>query len=149
MADIYSQSKRSSIMSKISGKETLPEIIVRKFLFSKGFRYRKNDKRLPGKPDIILSKYKTLIFVHGCFWHNHKDCSKSKLPETRKDFWEKKIKDNVLRDKKNYSALKKAGWRIAVIWECAFKRKDLSNATMESFLTWIESDNHFLELPKN
>ena len=149
MADIYPKVKRSNLMSKISGKETKPEIFVRKLLFSKGYRFRKNDNRYPGKPDIVLPKYKTVVFIHGCFWHHHKNCPKSKLPETRKDFWEKKIKDNVLRDKKNYLALKKTGWRIAVIWECAFKRKDLSNATLGSLLTWIDSDNHFLELPKS
>jgi len=135
-------------MSKISGRETKPEITVRKFLFSKGFRYRKNDKRLPGRPDIILKKHKALIFVHGCFWHHHKNCLKSKLPETRKDFWEKKINDNVTRDKKNYTILKKAGWRLAIVWECAFKQKDASIAALESLVAWIKSDKKFIEIPK-
>jgi DNA mismatch endonuclease (patch repair protein) len=84
-------------MSKISGKETKPEILVRKFLFANGFRYRKNDKRSPGKPDIVLPKYKTVIFIHGCFWHGH-NCPARKLPETRKEFWRKKIQENIDRD---------------------------------------------------
>jgi DNA mismatch endonuclease (patch repair protein) len=94
MADQYSKSKRSKIMSAISGKETKPEIIVRKYLFSKGFRYRKNDKRLLGKPDIVLPKYKTVIFVNGCFWHGHR-CPAGKLPDTNKEFWSEKIDFNV------------------------------------------------------
>ena len=87
MPDIFSKKKRSEIMSNISGKETKPEILVRKFLFSRGFRFRKNDSRYPGKPDIVLPKYKTAIFVHGCFWHGHKGCRRSKLPETNVSIW--------------------------------------------------------------
>ncbi len=86
-------------MSKVSGKETKPEIIVRKFLFAQGFRYRKNDKRFPGKPDIVLPKYKTAIFVHGCFWHGHQNCKKSALPQTNYEFWKNKIQRNTERDK--------------------------------------------------
>lgn len=89
----------------IRGDETQPEIVVRKFLFSQGFRFRKNVKTLPGKPDIVLPKYKTVIFIHGCFWHKHKNCKKAQLPETRKEFWEKKINGNVERDKE-YPAIK-------------------------------------------
>lgn len=95
-------------MASIRGKETKPEIIVRKFLFSKGFRFRKNVKKIPGTPDIALPKYNTVIFIHGCFWHRHKNCKKAQLPETRKRFWEKKISENVERDKKNAQQLKEA-----------------------------------------
>jgi len=105
-------------MSKISGKETKPEIMVRKYLFSKGFRYRKNDKRYPGKPDIVLPKYKTVIFINGCFWHGHKNCSKSKLPDANYEFWKTKIEVNVKRDQENYDALEKQGWRVVIIWQC-------------------------------
>ena len=105
-------------MSKISGKETKPEIMVRKYLFSKGFRYRKNDKRYPGKPDIVLPKYKTVIFINGCFWHGHKNCSKSKLPDTNYEFWKTKIEANIKRDQENYDALEKQGWRVVIIWQC-------------------------------
>ena len=123
MVDIYSKTKRSCIMSKISGKETKPEVLVRKYLFSKGFRYRKNDKRFPGKPDVVLPKYKTIIFVHGCFWHNHKGCKASKLPESNRDFWGGKIDDNVKRDWKHRNELKKLGWKVIVVWQCEINVK--------------------------
>ena len=99
MSDIFSQTKRSDIMSKISSKDTKPEILVRKFLFSKGFRYRINVKTLPGKPDIVLPKYKTIIFVNGCFWHGH-NCKKGKLPSSNTDFWRKNIKQQIARCQK-------------------------------------------------
>ena len=123
MADIYSPSKRSDIMAKISGKETKPEVIVRKFLFANGFRYRKNDKKLPGKPDIVLPKYKTVVFVHGCFWHNHEGCRYAKLPTTRKELWENKIGNNKIRDAKNKQELEARGWRVLMVWQC-----EISNA---------------------
>jgi len=104
-------------MAKISGKETKPEIMVRKYLFSKGYRYRKNVKTLPGSPDIVLSKYKTVIFINGCFWHGH-NCKRAKLPETRKDIWSEKIKINVERDLRNGMLLKKVGWKVITIWQC-------------------------------
>src|SRR5690606_12253344 len=125
MSDIFSSKKRSEIMSKISGKETKPEILVRKYLFGNGFRFRKNVKTLSGKPDIVLPKYKTIIFVHGCFWHGHKDCKKSKLPKTRKEFWENKIRGNIQRDKTNIEELKNQGWNVLVLWECELKNKEL------------------------
>lgn len=109
-------------MGKISGKETKPEILVRKFLFGQGFRYVKNDKRLPGKPDVVLPKYRTVIFVHGCFWHGH-TCKAGKLPETRKEFWTKKIRDTVARDTNNQSELQKLGWKVIVVWQCELKNK--------------------------
>jgi len=123
LADIFSREKRSEIMANIRGKETKPEIIVRKFLFSKGFRFRKNVKTLPGTPDITLPKYNTVILIHGCFWHKHKNCKKAQLPETRKQFWEKKINENVERDKKNIRQLKKAGWKVIVLWQCKLGTK--------------------------
>lgn len=121
--DVFSKSKRSDIMSKVSDKDTKPEILVRKFLFSKGFRYRKNVKDLPGKPDIVLPKYKTIIFVHGCFWHEHKNCEAAKLPTSNIEYWAKKINSNVTRDSRNIQSLKKVGWNVIVIWECELKFK--------------------------
>ena len=118
-------------MSKISGKETKPEILVRKFLFRKGFRYRKNDKRYPGKPDVVLPKYKTVIFVHGCFWHGH-DCRAGKLPETRKEFWQNKIGSNVVRDKKNRHELEKLGWRVLIVWQCELKNKKIRTEKLKN-----------------
>ena len=110
-------------MSKIRGKETKPEILVRKFLFSKGFRYRINDKRYPGKPDIVLPKYHAVIFVHGCFWHGHENCKAAALPKSNTPFWEDKIRHNVERDRKNIELLKKDGWNVIVVWGCEIKNK--------------------------
>ena len=121
--DVHSKEKRSYNMSRIKGKNTKPEEIVRKYLFSKGFRYRKNDKRLPGTPDIVLPKYKTAIFVNGCFWHGHKDCRYFVVPKTNTDFWLNKINANTERDKRNIETLKKLGWNVIVVWECELKPK--------------------------
>jgi len=118
-------------MSRISGKETKPEILVRKFLFAQGFRYRKNDKRLVGKPDIVLPKYKTVIFVHGCFWHGHQSCKKSALPQTNYDFWKNKIQGNVERDKLNQKKLKKDNWKVITIWQCQIKNRELFEKMMK------------------
>lgn len=122
MSDIFSKSKRSDIMSKIPGKETKPEILVRKFLHSKGFRYRKNVKNLSGKPDIVLPKYKTVIFVHGCFWHGHV-CERAALPKTNHQFWKEKICKNIERDKCNIFKLKESGWNVVIVWQCEIKNK--------------------------
>jgi len=122
MADIYSKRKRSHIMSCITGKETKPEIIVRKYLFSQGFRYLKNDKRYPGKPDIVLPKHGTVVFVHGCFWHGH-NCKKGSLPGTRREFWENKINGTKNRDIRNRKALEEKGWNVLTVWECELKSK--------------------------
>lgn len=126
-------------MSKISGKETKPEIIVRKHLFAQGFRFRKNDKRYPGKPDIVLPKYKTVVFVHGCFWHGHENCKRSKLPETRKEFWSKKISSNVNRDKENIRVLTEQGWKVIVIWQCQLKNSKLIEETCTNLSKEIKS----------
>ena len=108
-------------MSCIKGKNTQPEEIVRKYLFSQGFRYRKNDKRLPGTPDIVLPKYRTVIFVNGCFWHGHQGCRYFVVPKTNTDFWMNKIDTNRIRDQKKISELEAMGWKVIVIWECELK----------------------------
>lgn len=113
-------------MSRIKGKNTKPEEIVRKYLFSKGFRYRKNDKRLPGTPDIVLPKYKTVIFVNGCFWHGHEACRYFVWPKDNADFWKKKIEDNISRDKNVIEMLKRQNWAVIVVWECELKKQTLS-----------------------
>ena len=110
-------------MSKISGKETKPEILVRKFLFAQGFRFRKYVTNLPGKPDIVLPKYKTVIFVNGCFWHGHQDCKRSVLPESNKEFWELKISKNIERDEINKSELLKLKYKVIIIWQCELSTK--------------------------
>lgn len=140
MTDIYSKNKRSGIMSKISGKETKYEILVRKFLFRKGFRYRKNDKRLPGRPDIVLPKYKTIIFIHGCFWHGH-HCKAGKLPETNKEFWENKINSNIERDKKNQHKLEKLGWKIIIMWQCKLKNKIMITKKLKEIEQKIQDEH--------
>jgi len=116
-------------MASVRATETKPEIIVRKFLFSKGFRYRKNDKSLPGSPDIVLNKYKTVIFVHGCFWHGHKDCKDTILPKSNKAYWEKKIESNINRDKRKEAELKKNAWRVLIIWTCQINKMFVINKT--------------------
>lgn len=123
MTDTVSKAKRSEIMSRVKGKETTPEIIVRKYLFSRGLRYRKNVKALPGTPDIVLRKYKTVVLVNGCFWHGHKDCKPAHLPSTNLDYWEKKIADNVERDERKRQKLEKLGYKVLIVWQCQLKTK--------------------------
>lgn len=128
MADTVSKEKRSEIMSHVTGKETKPEIIVRKYLFARGLRYRKNAKRLPGTPDIVFPKYKTAVFVNGCFWHGHKGCRYSHLPSTNFEYWEKKIADNIERDERKKRELEGLGYRVLIIWQCQLK----SNTKIET-----------------
>lgn len=118
--DIFDKSKRSQLMAKVTQKNTAPEIIVRKFLFSKGFRYHINVKSLSGTPDIVLSKYKTVIFVHGCFWHGH-TCRAGHLPSSNLDYWVTKIEKNIERDNRKINELEKLGWNVVVIWQCEIK----------------------------
>ena len=121
MTDVHSKETRSYNMSKIRAKDTKPELLVRKYLFSKGFRYRVNVKKLPGKPDIVLPKYKTIIFIHGCFWHGHEGCKYFVIPKTRTEWWTEKICKNKERDRTEHEALRMAGWNIMTIWECQLK----------------------------
>jgi len=109
-------------MSRIRSKDTKPEMIVRKFLFSNGFRFRLHDKSLPGKPDLVLKKYNTVVFINGCFWHGHKGCRYFVIPKTRTEWWISKLEGNVKKDKKNIAALKKEGWKVVVMWECELKK---------------------------
>ena len=121
MADVHDKATRSYNMSRIKGKNTKPEMMVRKFLHVNGFRYRLHVKDLPGKPDIVLPKYKTVIFVHGCFWHGHKGCKYFVVPKTRTEWWLNKINSNIANDRKAEAALKKEGWKIISLWECNLK----------------------------
>ena len=118
--------QRSRNMSAIKSKNTKPEIAVRKLLHSMGYRFRLHRKDLPGSPDIVLPKYKTVIFVHGCFWHRHENCKYASTPKTRKEFWNKKFNDNILRDKKNLEILSSLGWKIIIIWECEIRNKKIN-----------------------
>lgn len=138
--DVHSKEVRSYNMSRIKGKDTKPEETVRKYLFSQGFRYRKNDKRLPGTPDIVLPKYKTVIFVNGCFWHGHEGCKYFVWPKNNAEFWHKKIRDNILSDQRKVQALDLLGWKVIVVWECKIK-SDKENA-LKNLIKEIKDDEN-------
>jgi len=121
MADVHTPRQRSYNMQQIRSKDTKPEMLVRRFLHANGFRYKLHDKSLPGKPDIVLPKYRTVIFVHGCFWHGHKNCKYFKIPKTRTKWWTDKINRNLENDKKVIKLLKKDKWDVVVIWQCRMK----------------------------
>jgi len=135
MADNHSKEIRSMNMSNIRSKNSKPEEMVRKFLFSKGFRYKKNVKDLPGKPDIVLPKYKTVIFVNGCFWHKH-DCPRFVWPASNKEYWIPKIQKNAERDIENKRHLKELGWNVFTVWECQFRTGD-AEETLMNLAKWI------------
>lgn len=122
MSDSLTPEKRSWNMSRIRSKDTSVEIKVRKYLFSQGFRYRKNVSSLPGKPDIVFPKYRVVVFIHGCFWHRHEGCKRATTPKTRQDYWVPKFQRNVENDNKHYQDLKKMGWNPIVVWECEINK---------------------------
>jgi len=146
MTDIVSKKKRSEMMSGITSKNTLPELTVRKALHKAGYRYRLHYKALPGKPDLVMPKYKLSIFVHGCFWHRHTGCKYAYQPKTRREFWEKKFQSNVARDQKNITNLTSKGWRTLIIWECFIRKVD-SSELVESLQAVIHGHEVFYELP--
>jgi len=133
MADVHSKETRSYNMSRIRSKDTKPEMVVRKFLHKNGFRYRLHVKNLPGKPDIVLPKYKTVIFIHGCFWHGHEGCKYFVVPKTRTEWWLHKIGTNITNDTNAEVALIDFGWKIARVWECELKTSSLAQ-TLEKLL---------------
>lgn len=146
MVDVVDKETRSRMMSGIKGKNTKPELLVRSLLHRQGFRFRIHSKELPGKPDIVLAKYKAVIFVHGCFWHRH-DCKYFKWPKTRPEFWRAKIIRNVENDEMAIKSLKSQGWRICIIWECAIKRvRSNPSQVADRVAEWLMSDNTFLEV---
>lgn len=128
--DVHDKATRSYNMSCIKGKDTKPEMLVRKYLFANGFRYRVNVKALPGKPDIVLKKYKTAIFINGCFWHGHEDCKYFVWPRTREEFWKEKIRNNIKRDNINIAKLTADGWKVIVIWECELKKEKVQTTLL-------------------
>ncbi len=137
MADVHTKKQRSYNMSRIRAKDTKPEMLVRKFLHANGFRYKLHDKTLPGKPDIVLPKYRTVIFVHGCFWHGHTNCKYFKVPKTRTKWWLAKINRNKANDEKAQKALRKEGWKVINIWECSLKRTRITRK-LNSLLTQLQ-----------
>ncbi|WIW95469.1 very short patch repair endonuclease [Altererythrobacter rubellus] len=122
MVDIVDRETRSRMMSGIRGKDTKPEIVVRKLLHSQGFRFRLHRKDLPGRPDIVLPKYRTAVFINGCYWHGHEDCHLFRIPKSRPDFWSEKIETNRSRYTRNQAALAASGWKIVILWECAISK---------------------------
>lgn len=126
-------------MSKIKSKDTKPEMLVRRFLFSHGFRFRLHRKDLPGNPDIVLPKFKTVIFINGCFWHGHRNCKFATIPETNRDFWLTKISGNIIRDNESVERLKQSGWRVIVIWQCELKSK-VKDQTLEQLITKLQNE---------
>jgi DNA mismatch endonuclease, patch repair protein len=128
--DVYDKKKRSEIMAKIRSKNTRPEVMLRKALFAKGFRYRINYKKLPGSPDIVLPKYKTVIFVNGCFWHGHKGCKYATIPKTNTKYWVNKIEFNKARDKINAIDCARLGWKVITVWECQILKKNILRSIM-------------------
>ncbi|NLD47453.1 MAG: DNA mismatch endonuclease Vsr [Clostridiaceae bacterium] len=140
MADVHSSRVRSYNMSQIRSKDTKPELLVRKILFQNGFRYRLHDKLLPGKPDIVLRKYKTVILIHGCFWHGHEGCKYFVVPKTRTDWWLNKINRNREIDRENCKKLLQKNWKILIVWECELK-KDTIDFTFEKIIKEITESN--------
>lgn len=125
MADVFDRETRSRVMSSIRGRNTSPEMIVRRFLHGRGLRYRLHGPRLPGRPDIVLPKWGTVVFVHGCFWHQHVDCRYAVLPKSNRAFWNAKLRGNQVRDRRNAARLRRAGWRVLTIWECGLGERGL------------------------
>ena len=141
MSDVHSPATRSYNMSQIKGKNTKPEMLVRQYLHACGLRYRLHTKDLPGKPDIVLPKYKTVVFVHGCFWHQHKGCRYFVVPKTRTEFWMNKIGRNVANDERQQAELTAAGWRVLTVWECELKPA-LREHTLPQLFSTIISQAH-------
>jgi len=138
--DIFTPEKRSEVMSRIRGRDTKPEIALRSMLHRLGYRFTVNgpkNKSLPGRPDIVLPKYKTVIFVHGCFWHGHEDCGDFRLPKTRRAWWKRKIEGNRERDERHVKALLHDGWCVITIWECALKNRSSRDWLAKKLVSWL------------
>jgi DNA mismatch endonuclease (patch repair protein) len=141
MADVMTPKQRSRCMAAVKGKDTKPEMIVRKYLFSRGLRFRVQVRKLPGTPDIVLPKYKTAIFVNGCFWHGHEGCKYFRLPKSNVEFWKEKIERNIERDRESMQALLDLGWKIIRVWECELRNKANREDTLNKIYKSITSPN--------
>ena len=139
MADIMTPEQRSRCMAAIKGKDTKPEMIVRKYLFSRGLRFRVQVRKLPGTPDIVLPKYKTAIFINGCFWHGHEGCKYFRLPKSNVDFWREKIERNIERDRESMQALLDLRWKVIRVWECELRNKANREVTLNKIYNSITS----------
>ena len=137
MVDVMSAERRSALMSRIQGKNTAPEVLVRRYLWGAGFRYRLHESGLPGRPDLVFKRWGVVVFIHGCFWHRHEGCPLFRLPKTRPDFWDQKLRGNQVRDLKAIVALGNSGWRVGVVWECALR--SAPEATCKKLADWIRN----------
>ena len=146
MTDIVNQATRSRMMAGIRGKDTKPETTLRRALHAHGLRYRLHAKNILGRPDLTFPKYRAVVFVHGCFWHRHKGCRYATTPDSRAEFWEKKFAANLKRDSFVHSRLAATGWRVAIVWECALRRPELTPAATDLVIEWLNSDESFLEI---
>lgn len=146
MTDIVDQQTRSRMMAGIKGKDTEPEMALRRAMHARGFRYRLHAKGLPGRPDLVLLKYGSVVFVHGCFWHRHPGCRYTSVPSTRPDFWQTKFEANVVRDNAARSALLAAGWRVATVWECAAKKPQQVEVAVNLLAAWLRSGAAEIEI---
>ena len=147
MVDVHDTARRSFNMSRIQGKNTKPELVIRRGLHQMGFRYRLHVKNLPGRPDMVLAKYRAIILINGCFWHRH-NCHLFKWPETRAEFWKAKIESNVNRDNRNLNVYRAKGWKVLIIWECAMKgrsRRDLAEV-IQTAANWLQYDIQCAEI---
>lgn len=145
MTDVVDSKTRSRMMSNIRDRDTKPEIKIRQELHAKGFRYRLHDKKLPGKPDLILPKYKAVIQINGCFWHGH-SCPLFKWPSTRIEFWQNKIGGNIKRDQLNTKKLLEQGWRVLIWWECNTRNREVFEVAVEKAVIWLQGSENFLEI---
>ncbi|HEY3374646.1 MAG TPA: very short patch repair endonuclease [Candidatus Aquicultor sp.] len=134
MPDVFDKEKRSWIMSRVTGKDTKPEMVVRRAVHGLGYRYRLHGKNLPGHPDLVLTRHKKIVFVHGCFWHGHEGCKRSKRPSSNTQFWNEKIDKTMRRDIKVEEELKALGWNVLVVWECETKNPEELMRKLERFL---------------
>ena len=139
MTDVFSEAKRSYVMSRVSSKDTKPEKIVRSYLHRAGLRFRLHGPGLPGKPDLVLAKHRTVVFVHGCFWHRHKGCKRATTPKTRKEFWMEKFEKNKARDRRNSRQLKENGWHVTVIWACELEGNLKRESTLGGLVRKLHS----------
>ena len=146
MTDIVDQQTRSRMMAGIRGKDTKPELALRRALHARGFRFRLHSKAVHGRPDLVLPKYRAVVFVHGCFWHRHEGCRYATIPTTRQEFWQAKFEANVARDHTVRTTLLDGGWRVATVWECALRRPDQIVASIDSLSAWLRSEEDQIEI---
>ncbi len=149
MTDIVDKQTRSRMMAGIKGKDTKPELVLRRALHARGFRYRLHSKNVPGRPDLVFPKHHAIVFVHGCFWHRHERCRYTTTPSTRPEFWQAKFDANVIRDAAIRGQLIETGWRVATVWESSLRKTDQLAKTVELLAAWLPSDSSQLEVGEN